>query len=88
MQGAKALASPRERGEQRGRRHGVNILGRIECRGNCILVKPNGQRKKHQAAMNSGVGIDVLDGRQQLVLRNIGGKQYAASLDAQPSRSA
>ena len=32
--------------------------------------------------MNSGVGIDVLDGRQQLVLRNIGGKQYAASLNA------
>ena len=32
--------------------------------------------------MNSGVGIDVLNSRQQLVLRNIGGKQNAASLDA------
>ncbi len=32
--------------------------------------------------MNSGVGIDVLDGRQQLVLRNIGRKQNAASLNA------
>ena len=32
--------------------------------------------------MNSQVGIDALDSRQQLILRNIGGKQYAASLDA------
>ena len=79
---SKALASPRKRGEQRGRRHGVDVLGGIECRGNCILVKPSGQRAKHQAAMNSGVGIDVLNSRQQLVLRNIGGKQNAASLNA------
>ena len=79
--GSKALASPRKRGKQRGRRHGVNILGGIKCRGNRILVKPSGQRAKHQAAVNSRIGIDVLDGRQQLVLRNIGGKQNATSLN-------
>ena len=70
--GGKTLAAPRKRGEQRSRRHGVNVLGRIECRGNRVLVK----------AMNRRIGIDVLDGRQQLVLRNIGGKQNAASLNA------
>ena len=80
--GSKALASPRKRGEQRGRRHGVDVLGGIECRGNCILIKPSGQRTKHQASVNSGVGIDVLNSRQQLILRNIGRKQNAASLDA------
>ena len=80
--GSKALASPRKRGEQRGRRHGVNILGGIECRSNRILVKPSGQRAKHQAAVNGGIGIDVLNSRQQLILRNIGGKQNASSLDA------
>ena len=80
--GGKTLAAPRKRGEQRSRRHGVNVLGGIECRGNRVLVKAGGQRAEHQAAMNSGVGIDVLDGRQQLVLRNIGGKQNAASFNA------
>ena len=80
--GGKTLAAPRKRGEQRSRRHGVNVLGRIECRGNRVLVKAGGQRAEHQAAMNSGVGIDVLDDRQQLVLRNIGGKQNAASFNA------
>ena len=80
--GGKALASPRKRGKQRGRRHGINVLDGIECRGNCILVKPSGQRAEQQAAVNSRVGIDALDGRQQLILRNIGGKQYAASLNA------
>ncbi len=44
--GSKALATTRKRGEQRGRCHGVNILGGIECRGNRILVKPSGQRTK------------------------------------------
>ena len=80
--GGKTLAAPRKRGEQRSRRHGVNVLGRIECRGNRILVKAGGQRAEHQTAMNRRIGIDVLDGRQQLVLRNIGGKQNAASLNA------
>ena len=80
--GGKTLAAPRKRGEQRSRRHGVNVLGRIECRGNRVLVKAGGQRAEHQAAMNRRIGIDVLDGRQQLVLRNIGGKQNAASLNA------
>ena len=32
--------------------------------------------------MNSGVGIDILNSRQQLILRNIGRKQNAASRDA------
>ena len=60
----KTIAAPRKRGKQRSRCHGVNVLGGIECRGNCILVKPSGQRTKHQAAMNSGVSIDVLNSRQ------------------------
>ena len=80
--GSKALASPRKRGEQRGRRHGVDVLGGIECRGNCILLKPSGQRTKHQASVNSGVSIDALDSRQQLILRNIGRQQHATSFDA------
>ena len=78
----KALTSPRKRGKQRGRRHGVNILGGIECRGNCILVKAGGQRAKHQASVNGRVGIDVLNSRQQLILRNVSRKQNAASLNA------
>ena len=32
--------------------------------------------------MNGGVGIDVLNSRQQLILRSIGRKQNAASLNA------
>ena len=79
--GSKALATTRKRGKQRGRRHGVNVLGRIECRGNRVLVKAGGQRAEHQAAMNRRIGIDVLNGRQQLVLRNIGRKQNATCLN-------
>jgi len=79
--GSKALATTRKRGKQRGRRHGVNILGGIERRGNRILVKSSGQRAEHQTAMNSRIGIDVLDGRQQLLLRNIGRKQNTTSLN-------
>ena len=80
--GGKTLAAPRKRGEQRSRRHRVNVLGRIERCGNRVLVKAGGQRAEHQAAMNRRIGIDVLDGRQQLVLRNIGRKQNAASFNA------
>ena len=80
--GGKTLAAPRKRGEQRSRRHGVNVLGGIERCGDGVLVKAGGQRAKHQTAMNSRVGIDVLDGRQQLVLRNTGRKQHATRLDA------
>ena len=79
---SKSLAATRKCGEQRGGCHGVNVLGGIERRGNRILVKTGGQRAKQQAAMNSGVGIDVLNSRQQLVLRNISGKQNAASFNA------
>ncbi len=50
--------------------------------GNCILVKPSGQRAKHQATVNSGIGINASISRQQLILRNIDRKQNAASLDA------
>ena len=90
--GGKTLAAPRKRGEQRGRRHGVNVLGGIERCGDRALVKPSGQRAEHQTAMNSRISIDVLDGRQQLVLRNIGRKQNATSLNphffAAPERTA
>ena len=48
--GSKALATTRKRGKQRGRRHGVNILGGIERRGNRILVKSSGQRAKHSGS--------------------------------------
>ena len=50
--------------------------------GDGVLVKAGGQRAEHQTAMDSRIGIDVLDGRQQLVLRNTGRKQHATRLDA------
>ena len=78
----KTLTAARKRRKQRSRRHRVNVLGGIKRRGDSVLVKAGRQRAKHQAAMNSRIGINVLDRRQQLVLRNVGRKQNAASFDA------
>ena len=67
--------------------HGVNVLAGIQQVADLVLIscQVSRQRTEHQAAVDSGILVDLLDDSDQLFLGAVSGQNEVDDLDAQSS---